>query len=130
MKKLLPIGTLGLAGLIGAGVMAFPGTPIAADVNDDAVTKREEGVTDLVLVADDDDDDTNGGTDTGTNTGTSRSTGDNTRSNVTRVSRDRDRSRSDNTRDWTHDGPGDTRTRDWSDNRTNDGSRNDTRGRR
>ena len=130
MKKLLPIGTLGLAGLVGAGVMAFPGTTIAADVNDDAVTKREEGVTELVLVDDVDDDDTNGGTNTGTNTGTSRSTGDNTRSNFTRVSRDRDRSRSDNTRDWTHDGLGDTRTRDWSDNRTNDRSRNDTRSRR
>ena len=129
MKKLLPIGTLGLAGLVGAGVMAFPGTTIAADVNEDAVTKREEGVTELVLVDDDDDDDTNGGTDTGTNTGTSRSTGDNTRSNFTGSAATRP-SRSDNTRDWTHDGPGDTRTRDWSDNRTNDRSRNDTRSRR
>jgi len=42
------------------------------------------------------------------------------------VSRDRDLSRGDNTRDWTRDGKGD-RTRDWSQNRTNDRSRNDTR---
>ena len=62
------------------------------------------------------------------NTGFSRSTNDNTRSNFTRVSRDRDLSRSDKTKDWTRDGG--SRTRDWSANRTNDRSRNDTRGRR
>ena len=41
------------------------------------------------------------------------------------MSRDRDQSRGDRTKDWTRDG-GD-RTRDFSQNRTNDGSRNDTR---
>ena len=55
----------------------------------------------------------------------SRSTNDGTNSNFTDVSRDNDRSRSDKTKDWTRDG-GD-RTRDHSNNQTNDGSRNDTR---
>jgi len=41
------------------------------------------------------------------------------------MSRDRDRSRGDLTKDWTRDG-GD-RTRDHSKNQTNDRSRNDTR---
>ncbi len=129
MKKLLPIGTLGLAGLVGVGLMTFPSTTVAANLGDDAVTKREDNVTELVLVDDDDDDDTgaNSGTRTRSrNTGFSRASNDNTRSNFTKVSRDRDLSRSDKTRDWTRDG-GD-RTRDWSQNRTNDRSRNDTRG--
>ncbi|HET9859023.1 MAG TPA: hypothetical protein VFQ19_04530 [Nocardioidaceae bacterium] len=129
MKKLLPIGTLGLAGLVGVGLMTFPSTTVAANLGDDAITKREDNVTELVLVDDDDDDDTgaNSGTRTRSrNTGFSRASNDNTRSNFTKVSRDRDLSRSDKTRDWTRDG-GD-RTRDWSQNRTNDRSRNDTRG--
>lgn len=42
------------------------------------------------------------------------------------MSRDRDRSRGDNTRDKTRDGKG-GKKRDWSANRTNDRSRNDTR---
>ena len=60
-----------------------------------------------------------------TGTGSSKSTNDNTNSNFTGVSNDRDKSRSDNTRDWTQDGG--TRTRDHSANQTNDSSRNDTR---
>ena len=42
------------------------------------------------------------------------------------MSRDRDNSRGDKTRDWTRDGAGDKK-RDWSANKTNDRSRNDTR---
>jgi hypothetical protein len=125
MKKLLPIGTLGLAGLVGAGLMALPGTTVAASVDEEAAIKREDSATELVLVSDDDDDDDTGNTNT--NTGASRSTNDGTRSNFTAVSRDRDLSRSDKTKDFTFDGPGDTRTRDWTANRTNDRSRNDTR---
>lgn len=130
MKKLLPIGTLGLAGLLGVSLMSFPATTVAANLGDDAISKREDDVAALVLVDDDDGDDSNdnSGTARSRNTGFSRATNDNTRSNFTKVSRDRDLSRSDKTRDWTRDG-GD-RTRDWSQNRTNDGSRNDTRGRR
>jgi hypothetical protein len=123
MKKLLPLTTLGLAGIVGAGLIALPGTTVAASIDDDAATKREDNVTELVLV--DDDDDTADNT-RSRNTGISRSTNDNTRSNFTRVSRDRDLSRSDKTRDFTFDGPGD-RTRDHTANRTNDRSRNDTR---
>ncbi len=130
MKKLLPIATLGLAGLVGAGLMALPGSTVAAGFDEEAAIKREDGVAELVLVHDDDDDGTDDTLDTAdtTNTGASLSTSDRTRSNFTRVSRDRDLSRSDNTKDATFDGPGDTRTRDWSSNRTNDRSRNDTRG--
>lgn len=131
MKKLLPIGTLGLAGLVGAGLMTLPGSTVAASLGDDVATKREDNLTELVLVDDDDDDDTNDGSDTSSKsrfTGSSRSTRDNTRSNFTKVSRDRDLSRSDKTKDWTRDGG--SRTRDWSANRTNDRTRNDTRGRR
>lgn len=124
MKKLLPIGTLGLAGLVGAGLMALPGATVAAGSDEEVATKREDSATELVLVADDDDDDDTGNT----NTGSSLSTSDGTRSNFTAVSRDRDVSRSDKTKDFTLDGAGDTRTRDWTANRTNDRSRNDTRG--
>lgn len=95
----------------------------------DADAKREESLN-LVLTADDDaDDDTGtGGTgDTGSvnrdGSGVSR---DGTNSRYTAVSRDRDWSRGDLTKDYTWDGPGD-KTRDWSQNRTNDRSRNDTR---
>ena len=127
MKKLLPIGTLGLAGLVGAGLMALPGTTVAASVDEEAAIKREDSAAELVLVSDDDDDDDTGNTNTNTNTGASRSTNDGTRSNFTAVSRDRDLSRSDKTKDFTFDGAGDTRTRDLTANRTNDRSRNDTR---
>lgn len=124
---------LGVAGLLGVGLLAFPALSSVGAAGTDGYLKRDDQENDLVLVADDDDDDTNDDTGTGTDTrsrftGYSASTRDNTRSNFTRMSRDRDLSRSDKTRDWTRDG-GD-RTRDWSANRTNDRSRNDTRGRR
>jgi hypothetical protein len=128
MKKLFPIGSLGLVGLLGAGLLAIPGATVAAP-SDGAFLKRDEDVSEVVLVADDDDDDTNDKSRTqdtrSRNTGASRSTRDHTRSNFTKMSRDRDLSRGDKTRDWTRDG-GD-RTRDHSQNRTNDRSRNDTR---
>ncbi len=126
MKRLLPIGTLGLAGVVGIGLLVLPGATASASSDEQLAAKREDSATELVLVADEDDDDSD---DTGnTNTGPSASTGDGTRSNVTAVSRDRDLSRSDKTKDFTLDGPGDTRTRDWTANSTNDRSRNDTRG--
>jgi hypothetical protein len=129
MKKLLPISTLGLAGAVGVGLMTFPGSTVAANPGDDAVAKREDNVSELVLVDDDDDDDTNDNTNTKSRfTGFSRSTNDNTRSNFTKVSRDRDLSRSDKTKDWTREDG--SRTRDWTGKKTNDRSRNDTRGRR
>jgi hypothetical protein len=125
-KSILTAPLLGLAGLLAVGVLAIQSPSSADNAN-----KRDDDTPELVLVADDDDDDTNdrlGDTNTrgtGTNTGVSRSTRDHTKSNFTKVSRDRDLSRSDKTRDWTRDG-GD-RTRDRSANLTNDRSRNDTR---
>jgi hypothetical protein len=137
--KLLSLGTLSVAGVVAAGALAFP---TAAAWSDDDAVKRDEDTPDVVLVADDDDDDTgargdatntgntNTGTNTGnTNTGTGTSSGDQndgTNSRSTAVSRDRDRSRGDKTRDQTLDGAG-SQKRDWSANQTNDRSRNDTR---
>lgn len=120
---------VGLAGLVGVGMLAFPLASTATD-REAAFLKRDEQATDLVLVADDDDDDTNDDSkdSNDTDTGVSRSTNDNTRSNFTKVSRDRDLSRGDKTRDWTRDGG--KKQRDWSANTTNDRSRNDSRGRR
>jgi len=121
MKKLVTVGTLGLAGAVTTGLIAFQGPSAFAD--DDSAYKRDDDASKVVMtVDDDDDDDTNGDT----NTGVSRSTGDGTNSRFTRVSRDRDLSRSDLTRDKTRDGKGPVK-RDWSKNLTNDHSRNDTR---
>jgi hypothetical protein len=103
----------------------------AANAGEDA--KREDDVREVATVEYDDDDNTNTGlntNNTGDNTVNSNDrTGDSndgTNSRKTGVSRDKDRSRGDLTKDWTRDGAGD-RTRDWSQNRTNDKSRNDTR---
>lgn len=114
---------IGLAGLVGVGVMAWPTVGASSA---DGYLKRDEQETEIVLV-DDDGDDSND-TSRSRNTGISNPTSDNTRSNFTRVSRDRDLSRSDKTRDRTRDGKGPMK-RDWSGGRTNDRSRNDSRGR-
>jgi hypothetical protein len=120
---------LGMTGLLGLGLLAVPTTVFATGDDPTAFVKREDQDSSLVLVADDDLDDPDGTGDgvtrTRTRTGASRNTHDGTRSNFTAVSRDRDLSRGDKTRDWTRDG-GD-RTRDHSANRTNDRSRNDSR---
>ena len=116
---------VGLAGAVGVGVLAWPAAAAFADT-EEIYLKRDDQTREVLAVDDDDDDDTND--DTNSNTGFSKATNDNTRSNFTAVSRDRDRSRSDKTRDWTRDG-GD-RTRDWTGQKTNDSSRADTRGRR
>ncbi|NYG55593.1 hypothetical protein [Nocardioides perillae] len=121
MKKIASASVLGLTGLVTVGLLSLQAPSVSADPE---LAKREDDTPELVLVADDDDDDTNDQT-RSRNTGVSRSTGDGTRSNFTRVSRDRDLSRSDKTRDFTRDGG--KLKRDWSANRTNDRSRNDTR---
>ena len=129
--------------MFGLGI-ALTTAASANAAGDDA--KREDDVREIATVSyEDDDDDTNDGTRDGTRDGTNNHTspgtrtGDNTvnshdntgdsndgtNSRKTGVSRDRDISRGDLTRDWTRDG-GD-RTRDWSRNHTNDNSRNDTR---
>ena len=111
---------IGLAG----GVLAAP-----AKDSEELAAKREEDS--IVLVAaeeDDEDDDSNGLTGTNSRSGNTSGVNSNDRTNSrhTGVSRDRDRSRGDLTRDRTKDGLGGSK-RDWSQNHTNDRSRNDTR---
>lgn len=146
MKKLVSISTLAVAGVVTTGLIAFQ-TPVVAAEGGDAAFQRKDDTPDVLVAIDDEDDDdtfarddtrTNAPTNTNdddgddddndgdTNTGNSRSTNDNTNSRFSAVSRDRDLSRSDLTRDWTQDGPG-KKKRDWSANSTNDRSRNDTR---
>ena len=104
MKKIVSTALLALVGLVAVGLLSLQ-TAGTSQANDE-VAKRDDDTPDLVLVADDDDDDTNDNTkNTNTrNTGVSRNTNDNTNSRFTAVSRDRDLSRSDKTRDWTRDG--------------------------
>jgi len=124
LRKLLPTALLGVAGTVTVGLIAMQAPGVLANTGDE-FTKREDDTTELVLVDDDDDADSNDDT-RSRFTGFSRATGDHTRSNFTRVSRDRDLSRSDKTRDWTDDGVG-PKKRDWSGGRTNDHTRNDSR---
>ncbi|QIX27303.1 hypothetical protein ncot_12345 [Nocardioides sp. JQ2195] len=147
VKKTFSVTAAGLAGVVAGGLIAMqaPAVSMGSDQRDDkggdkggdqVVAKRDDDMPDLVLVSDDDDDDDTNDRDTRSqvsrqsrNTGLSRATNDNTRSNFTRMSRDRDHSRSDKTRDWTRDGvkQGQASDRDWSANRTNDRSRHDSR---
>jgi hypothetical protein len=127
-RSTLNLPAAAFAGLVTTGLLALP---ISSAFADDGVTlKRDDDGADLVLVAEDDDLDPANGTNSGGDTSRSRDTSgvnsnDGTNSRHTPVSRDRDRSRGDLTKDWTRDG-GD-RTRDHSKFKTNDRSRNDTR---
>jgi len=104
--------------------LTVPGVAVGSGDPEATLREDEEGV---VLVADEDDgrDDLAGTGDSGGGSGTGDSN-DGTNSRHTSVSRDRDRSRGDLTRDRTKDGPGGGK-RDWSQNGTNDRTRNDTR---
>ena len=146
MKALMRTGIATLATSVGAGLVVVGVGAASASNDDQTYAKREDNVKEWIVTADDDDDDDNNrlsGTNTRTRTrggthtrtrGTHHSredsgrSGDNTGSRHTRMSRDRDHSRGDKSRDWTRDGKGGP-TRDFSANLTNDGSRNDTRGR-
>lgn len=113
-----------LAALLGFGLFAL--TQSTSATADDTVAKREDSAT--VLLSEDDDDDDGEGDDDDTHEPDDDASGisnDGTNSRVTAVSRDRDVSRGDLTKDMTMDG-GDP-TRDFSQNHTNDASRNDTR---
>lgn len=123
MRTTVKIGLGTVAGAVGAGLLAFP----AAQASDsDVFWKRDDDRADVVMtVSDDDDDDTNDNTNSNDDDTSGVDSNDSTGSRVTGVSRDRDLSRGDKTRDWTRDG-GD-KTRDRSANQTNDKSRNDTR---
>lgn len=123
MDKLLRAAIMAFAGLFAMGMVSF--APAAAAGSDDRQAKREDGPAQVVTVDEDDADDDTGNTgNTGYNSGTGNSN-DGTNSRHTAVSRYRDISQGDLTKDWTRDG-GD-RTRDHSRNYTNDSSRNDTR---
>ncbi len=127
--SILSAGTLGVAGLVAAGLMAMPTATSASAGAEDRFAKRDDATPELVLVADDDDDDTNAKDDTNTRTRSnntnSRSRNDNTGTG-TRTGRDDSRDRK--VKDVTNDGPG-KRKIDFSRNDTNDRSRHNTRGR-
>jgi hypothetical protein len=126
------VGTLGVAGLVTTGLLAFPIGAATAGKDDQGV-KRDDDTPDVVLVADDDDDDTGlgkrDGTRTNTNGGTHTNTNGTNTNDQTRTGRNsgRDHSRDRVVKDWTSDGAGKARV-DWSQNRTNDRSRHNTRG--
>jgi hypothetical protein len=120
----LRIMTLGIAGLVASGLMAFQ--PSATAGFDQSAIKRDEDSADVVLTDDEDDDDSNRlARDTNTNTNTrSGNSGDGSRTGD-RSGRDDSRS-GRRVKDWTGDNTN-TRKRDWSQNRTNDRSRHNTR---
>jgi hypothetical protein len=114
MNTILKSLIVSVATIFGFGLAVAAVNSGALAAND--LGKRDEAAPELVLVADDDDD----GDD---DTGNSR---DRTNSRTSAVSRDGERSRGDLTGDRTRDGAGGPK-RDWSDNRTNDRSRHDSR---
>ena len=127
-RSTLNLPAAAFAGLVTTGLLALPIS--SAFASDDVTIKRnDDDSAELVMVADDDEMNPAGDTNSGTNTRSRNTSGvnsnDGTNSRHTAVSRDRDRSRGDLTKDWTRDG-GD-KTRDHSKNKTNDRSRNDTR---
>lgn len=132
-KKPVVVAASGLVGLMASGLtVSLLAWPSQAGAHDLAV-KREEDTPDIVLVNDDDDGDTRDDTvraraaaDTDTRSRISR-TGNSGDRSRTGARSGRDDSRSGRAvRDWTHDGAGPLK-RDWSANRTNDRSRNNTR---
>jgi hypothetical protein len=121
-------GTLGLAGLVAAGALAFPATATTSDNPQDQALKRDEDTPDIVLVSDDDDDDLDRAMATGTRDNTGDNTGG-TRTNDntgTGAQTGRDKSRNRQVKDWTNDGKG-KHNRDFSNRHTNDRSRHNTR---
>lgn len=132
-KKPVVVAASSLVGLMASGLtVSLLAWPSEAGTHDLAV-KREEDTPDIVLVTDDDDDDPRDDTvraraaaDTATHSRISR-TGNSGDRSRTGARSGRDDSRSGRAvRDWTHDGAGPAK-RDWSANRTNDRSRNNTR---
>lgn len=123
MQSLFRALVAGLAALLALSLLSFAQST-AASAEEYGAT-RQDGVT---LLEEGDEDDDEDETDEESlsfqsNTGTSN---DATGSRETAVSRDRDVSRDDLTRDFTLDGG--ELTRDRSANHTNDRTRNDTRG--
>jgi hypothetical protein len=96
--NILRASVIGLAGVVGAGVLAWPAMS-AASGDTEEVYKRDDQTPELVTVDDQDDDDTNGTrvTDTRDNDTRDNTRGDNTRGDNTRG----DNTRGDNTRNDT-----------------------------
>ena len=117
-----------LAAMVMLGLTGGVLTASAKDSEDLAAKREEDSILLVAAEEDDDDDDSNDLAGTTTRSGYTSGVNSNDRTNSrhTGVSRDRDRSRGDLTRDRTKHGPGGSK-RDWSQNHTNDRSRNDTR---
>ena len=117
------LGRAGMWVLMLAIVAGLPLGATAAFGNDDttAVLRRDDDAVEVTAI---DDDDADSRSRSGFTSGVNSN--DRTGSGHTAVSRDRDRSAGDKTRDRTRDGKGGPR-RDWSANHTNDRSRRDTR---
>jgi len=139
MNKLITTSTLGLAGLVATGLVAWQAPmafgddaddrPTHSDTNSGKAFKRDDDSQVLVTTVDDDDDDDTGlnkhtRTNTNTNTGTNTNTNTGTRTRGGNT----DHSRSGSVRDLTSDGPGSGNV-DRSRHHTNDGTRHNTRGR-
>jgi hypothetical protein len=131
MNKLMRTGSLGLAGLVTTGLVAWQ-APVAfadhgSDDSDDRghhhskAFKRDDDSQAVVTTVSDDDDDDTGARDTGTGTRTRTRTGAGTHS------RRGDDSRGHRVRDLTNDGPGRANV-DRSRHHTGDGTRHNTRG--
>lgn len=125
MQTLFRSMVAALAALFGFGLFAM--TQATGASANDIAAKREDSANVVLADHDDDyDDDYNTRWTRDNHTNVSRMSRDATNSRFTRVSRDRDFSRRDLTRDWTRDGGGDL-TRDHSRHHTNDSTRHDTR---
>jgi hypothetical protein len=101
----------------------LPAQIALSGTNDEVVLKKDE-FQEVATMEDDDDDGDTSNSNSGFTSGVDSN--DRTGSGHTPVSRDRDRSRGDKTRDRTRDGKGGVK-RDWSGGHTNDRSRNDSR---
>ena len=127
MNTLLKTGTIGLAGMVTAGLVAWPAMTANAS-EDRAAAKRDDDTQVVVTTVDDEDDDDTGLR--GTNTRTRGGGDTNTRSrdnSRTGTNSGHDNSRDRSVRDLTNDGPGKGNV-DRSRNHTNDRSRHNTRG--
>jgi hypothetical protein len=127
MNTLIKTSTLGLAGLVASGLVAWQAPVAFGDDTDDRPShsgkafKRDDDSQVLVTTVDDDDDDDTGVTNNNTNTNVNSNTGARTRGVNT------DHSRNRVVRDLTNDGPGRGNV-DHSRHHTNDNTRHNTRG--
>jgi hypothetical protein len=138
MNKLTTSATLGLAGMVTTGLIAWQAPVAFAEHGSDdrghhhsKAFKRDDDSQAVVTTVDDDDDNDTGlgqkGTHTRTNTGGGTNTGTNTNTGTRTRGGKTDHSRARSVRDLTNDGPGRHHV-DHSRHHTNDGTRHNTRG--